>query len=134
MKSILILSLAVLISGCASFGKGVAEAFLEKQEDEDTRLCQVYGESFGGIEPDFAESQGKTKVLKVHGVGHHIPGYSTEFLEKLAKELNLTVMNRKYKELSLTDPFDQSKKLGNLRVHRLTNEDETKELLYYELT
>lgn len=98
MKSALILSLSLLISGCASLGKGVAEAFLEKQEEEDTRLCHVYGESFGGIEPNFAESQGKTKVLMVHGVGHHIPDYSTEFMEKLAKELSLTVMDRKYKE------------------------------------
>ena len=134
MKFALILSLFLFISGCASFGKGIAQAFLEKQEKEDTRLCHVYGKSFGGIEPDFAKSQGKTKLLKIHGVGHKVPGHSTEFLEKLAKELNLTVMNRKYKELSLTDPFDQSKKLGNLRVHRLTNEDETRELLFYELT
>jgi hypothetical protein len=134
MKPALILTISLLISGCSSFGKGVTEAFLEKQDAEDTRACQVYGDSFDGIEPNLTKTGSKTKVLMVHGVGHHVPGYSAEFLEKLAKELNLTVMNRSHKELSLTDPFDTSKQLGTLRVKRLTNEDASKELLYYELS
>ena len=134
MKPALILTLSLLISGCMSFGKGVAEAFLEKQEAEDKRICQVYGDSFGGIEPNLAKTESTTKVLMVHGVGHHVPGYSAEFLEKLAKELNLTVMNRDHKELSLTDPFEPNKDLGTLRVKRLTNDDGSKELLYYELS
>jgi len=32
-----------LLSGCASIGKGAAEAVLEKSENEDTRQCQVWG-------------------------------------------------------------------------------------------
>ena len=44
------LSIALLLSGCASIGKGAAEAVLEKSEKEDTRQCQVWGEPFTGIE------------------------------------------------------------------------------------
>ena len=83
-------SLSIVLSGCASFGKGVAEAVLEKSNTEDTRVCQVRGKSFAGIAPGLAKPHGKTKVLMVHGVGDRLPGYSTEFLEKLANELKLT--------------------------------------------
>jgi hypothetical protein len=134
MKPALILTISLLINGCSSFGKGVTEAFLEIQDTEDTRARQVYGDSFGGLEPTLTRAEGTTKILMVHGVGHHVPGYGAEFLEKLAKELNLTVMNRGHKELSLTDPFDTSKQLGTLRVKRLSNDDASKEPLYYELS
>ncbi len=134
MKSALIVTLSILISGCASFGRGVAEAFLENRNQEDLRVCEVYGKSFPGIAPNLKLEAGTTKLLMVHGVSHHFPGYSTEFMGKLARELGLNVRNRNYKDISLTDPFDQSKKLGNLRVHRLSNEEATKELLFYELT
>ncbi|MEN8260971.1 MAG: hypothetical protein ABFS02_10360, partial [Pseudomonadota bacterium] len=134
MKLILILVSCLALAGCASFGKGVAEAFLEKQGSEDTRVCQVWGKSFDGIEPALSNRNGKMKVLMVHGVGHHIPGYSTQFLEKLAHEMGLDVMQRNRKELALTDPDDTSKDLGTLRVERLLNEAGTKELLFYELT
>lgn len=133
-KLISTVALAIGLSGCASLGKGVAEAFLEKQQSEDIRKCQIWGESFAGIQPYLSKTKGKTKVLMVHGVGRHIPGYSTEFLEKLAHELDLTVMSRQHKQIHLTDPFDSSKKLGTLRINRLLDKTETKELLYYELT
>jgi hypothetical protein len=70
----------------------------------------------------------------VHGVGNNLPGYSTQFFEKLAKQLNLTVRSRKYKVIALSSPYKESKKLGNLRVHRLLNKKRDKELLFYELT
>ena len=64
-NSLLLGLLAILLSGCASFGKGVAEAFLEKSNAEDTRVCQVKGKPFEGIAPSLAEPKGKTKVLMV---------------------------------------------------------------------
>ena len=70
----------------------------------------------------------------VHGVGDHLPGYSTQFLEKLAKALNLKVKSKTNKNIALTDPLDTSKKLGNLRIHRLLNKRRNNELLFYELT
>ena len=123
--------LSVVLSGCASFGKGVAEAVLEKSNAEDTRVCQVRGKSFAGIAPGLAKPHGKTKVLMVHGVGDRLPGYSTEFLEKLAKELKLTAKISTFKDIQLMSSNDP---LGDLRVTRLQNENNSKELWFYELT
>jgi len=128
------LSIAVLLSGCAGIGKGVTEALLEKAENEDTRVCQVVGRPFAGIDANLAKSKGKTKMLFVHGVGDHIPGYTTEFLEKLAKELNLNVRSESQKNIQLAAPLVPGKKLGNLRITHLLNEKDGKELTFYELT
>lgn len=126
--------LTILISGCTSFGKGVAQAFLEKEEAKDTRACQIRGESFPGLKPFVDSEETTTKVLMVHGVGDRGPGYSTQLMEELAKQLNLNFIGKRTKNLSLTDPMDTSKKLGNLRINQLLNEDQTRELLFYELT
>jgi hypothetical protein len=123
-----------LLVGCSSLGKGVAEAFLEKQQSVDTRLCEIWGKPFGGLAPFLANPQGKMKVLMIHGVGDHLPGYSTQFLEKLAKELDLPVKASQHKNITLTSRHDASKNLGNLRINRLLSKDRSKELLFYELT
>ncbi len=133
LRSIGLCTAFLLLSGCASLGKGVVEAFLENQQQVDTRQCEVRGPSFSGIQAGFA-AEGKIKVLMTHGVGIHAPGYATEFSEKLAKALNLSVMSNRYKNISLTDPADKFKKLGNLRISRFLNAEKTKELLFYELT
>lgn len=124
----------VLLSGCASLGKGVTEAFLEKQVENDTRRCEIWGTGFSGMEPYLHKDSGKMKVLMVHGVGNHLPGYGTEFSEKLAKELNLPVTSKQHKNIALTDPLDKNKKLGNLRIHRFLDSGKIRELLFYELT
>ena len=132
MKNFLLpISLSVVLSGCASFGKGVAEAVLEKSDAEDTRVCQVLGKSFDGIAPGLAKPYTKTKVLMVHGVADHLPGYSTEFLEKLANELKMTAKASTYKDIKL---MSSNEPLGELRVTRLQNENNSKELWFYELT
>ncbi len=130
----LILFITSTLSGCASFGKGMAEAFLEKQQSADTRLCEIWGKPFNGIIPFLGNQQGKMKVLMIHGVGNHLPGYATQFSEKLAKELNLPVMSKQYKTITLTHRLDNSKNLGNLRITRLLSKDRSRELLFYELT
>lgn len=128
------LSIAVLLTGCSGIGKGVAEALLEKSEAEDTRQCQVWGKPFTGLESGLNKPQGKTKVLFVHGVGDHIPGYTTEFLEKLAKELNLNARSEGQKNITLSAPLVPGRELGNLRISHLLNEETGKELTFYELT
>jgi len=50
------------------------------------------------------------------------------------RELELPVMAMPYKELTLSDPEAPSKNLGNLRLLRLLSKDQTRELLFYELT
>ena len=72
------------LPGCTSLGKGFAEALLEKQEEEDLRICQIWGNAFDGIASKLNKLKGKTKVLMVHGVGDHIPGHATLLMEGLA--------------------------------------------------
>ena len=129
-----LLIVSTQLSGCSSLGKGMVEAFLEKQQSADTRLCEIWGKSFKGISPFLDNKQGKMKVLMVHGVGDHLPGYSRQFLEKLATQLDLPVMSKEYKNITLTTRLDANKNLGNLRVTRLLSKDRNKELLFYELT
>lgn len=119
---------------CTSFGRGMVEAYLEKQQSVDTRLCEIWGKQFGGLMPFLDNSKGRLKVLMVHGVGDHLPGYSTQFLEKLVDELDLKVMSAPKKNITLTNRLDHSKNLGNLRITRLLSKDRSKELLFYELT
>lgn len=133
-KGFAVFAATLLLSGCMSFGKGITEAFLENQVKNDTRQCEVWGKGFKGIEPYLHKDEGKMKVLMVHGVGDHLPGYATEFAEKLAKELNLSVMSKQHKNIALTDSVDKTKKLGNLRISRFLDATKTKELLFYELT
>jgi hypothetical protein len=134
VKIIVALITATQLNGCASLGKGVAEAFLEKQQSADTRVCELWGKPFKGLLPFLGNKQGKMKVLMVHGVGDHLPGYSTQFVEKLVKELDLPVMSAQYKNITLTSRTEPDKNLGNLRINRLLSKDRSKELLFYELT
>jgi len=70
----LLLVLMLFLGGCTSFGKGIVEGLLEKSEEDDTRACQIWSKGFSGIDVSIDRKEGKTKVLMVHGVGHHIPG------------------------------------------------------------
>lgn len=73
-------------------------------------------------------------MLFVHGVGDHKPGYSTEFLEKLATDLNLNARSAEQKNIELSAPLLPNQNLGNLRVSHLLNEQNGQELTFYELT
>jgi len=72
--------------------------------------------------------------MMVHGVAKHEPGYSTQLLQGLAKKMGLNQISEIKKNIALTDPLDTTKKLGNLKIRRLTNKDESHELIFYELT
>jgi len=132
--SIIFFALIGLLSGCASFGEGLATGILASSKKEDTRACQIWSKGFEGIDVSLNKTKGKTKVLMVHGVGHHIPGYSTMLHENLAKELGLSVIDMPPKELTLSHPGKPLENLGNLRLIRLLSKDRDKELLFYELT
>lgn len=134
MNKLVLLIISALLSGCASFGEGIATAILEKQEEEDLRECRVDGKKFGGMQGSFDQSSHALKVLMVHGVGTHIPGYSTQFQEKLAAELHLPIRSSHYKEMHLVDKEYPEKDLGVLRVRRLLDEEKNREILFYELT
>ena len=138
----LILALG-LLSGCASFGRGVTEAILTQDEGEDTRACHIEGPSSDGLESLLREqeverregsSSRNMKLLMVHGIGKHIPGYSGRFTEHLMREFGLEVREQDYKEVVLREPRVTDGPLGKLRISRYTNKERTRSLLFYELT
>lgn len=55
-------------------------------------------------------------------------------MEKLSNEMALSYIGKIAKNIALTDPLDNTKKFGNFRINRLTNEDKGHELIFYELT
>ena len=124
--------LMLQLAGCTSFGKGVVQALLEKSEEQDTRVCQIRGKAFDGLQTSLLNKQKKTKVLMIHGVGDHTPGYATQFLEKLARDLSLDSRSGNYKEIQLRSA--NSDNLGSLRIAHLFNAEDGRELYFYELT
>ena len=127
----IILCSIIMLTGCSSFGYGVAQAIMDNNNQQnDTRICKVTGRAFSGLEPLLKDG---LKVLMVHGIGDHTSGYSAEFLEKLTVEMGLSKKSAGYKTITLLDPVDTAKNLGTIRVHHYFNEDRSKTLLFYEL-
>lgn len=143
LRSLSLIVALGLLSGCASVGKGAVEAVLEQGEGEDTRACHIEGPSSNGVDILLREqekerrkgnSERTLKILMVHGIGKHLPGYSGRFREHLMRELRLEVREKNYKEIVLRDPRVTDDRLGALRISRYTNKERTRELLFYELT
>ena len=100
-----------LLSGCS--------------KSDDDFLCQVEGRPFEGLFPLVKDSAHTTKVMMVHGVAKHEPGYSTQLLQGLANKMGLNQISAITKNITLTDPLDKTKNLGNLKIRKLSNEDES---------
>jgi len=71
----ILISCITLLNGCT--------------RSDDDLLCQIEGKPFQGIYPLIKDSANTTKVLMVHGVAKHEPGYSTQLLEGLANKMGL---------------------------------------------
>jgi len=119
-----------MLTGCSSFGYGIAQGIMDHNQQNDTRICEVTGRAFSGLEPLLKDG---LKVLMVHGIGDHTAGYSAEFLNKLTLEMGLTQKSAGYKTITLFSPVDTEKNLGTIRVHQYFNKDRSKTLLFYEL-
>ena len=133
MKKIYSLILSLLfISGCSSFGKGIAKAVLENDDKVDTRQCDIRGDKFDGINQYFAKGK-EVKVLIIHGVGTHQSGYSGRIRDNLCKKLGLKIVSRRPKNITLIDPNDKKTVIGTLRVSRAQSTDKQKNILFYEL-
>ena len=105
-NAIALLAAAWLLAGCASFGEGLTRGLLARSEEPavDTRECEVSGPAFSGILPMLERQAGYPpigqagperpvlKVIMVHGVGTHVPGYSGRMSANLARSLGLTVV------------------------------------------
>ena len=136
----LVLTIA-LLSGCTSISKGITQAYLE-QETEDTRQCWISGREFEGlndlIQADSEPASGtddsdKLKVLMVHGIGNHAPGYSRRLQDGLVEEFGFESMDETVKTIGLSRSASADS-LGELRVHRYMDLESSREMMFYELT
>ncbi|MDD3371832.1 MAG: hypothetical protein PHE27_08435 [Alphaproteobacteria bacterium] len=135
---------SLLLSGCSDIAQGVTGAVLDHQNaKEDLRRCEIEGAPFGGLRQSLDSQDstpGKTtKVLMVHGISDHVPGYSLRFQKKLYEKLGLNVMDSEVKTISLSAPNiawepGEEHTLGTLRISRHTNAENSRRLLFYELT
>ena len=147
-SAVALLSAAWLLAGCASFGEGLARGVMAGSGEpaEDTRMCEVSGPAFAGILPmlerqDAYPPLGQAgperpilKVIMVHGVGTHVPGYSARLSASLAQALDLTVVAPDAKSFPIESPAFPGETLGTLTVTRHTNAARDREMLFFELT
>ena len=116
------------------------------KEVKDTRQCEVSGPAFSGILPMLEHQAGYPplgkagperpilKVIMVHGVGTHVPGYAARLSGNLAQALGLTVIAPEPKEFPIEAVPFPGESLGELTVTRHTNTARDREMLFYELT
>jgi hypothetical protein len=147
-RALALLIAAWSLASCSSFGEGVTRALLAKSEEpaKDTRLCEVSGPAFSGVLPLLEHQAGWPplgkagperpilKVIMVHGVGTHVPGYSARLQANLAKALGLGVIAPEPKGFPIESVAFPGEALGELNVTRHTNEARDREMLFYELT
>jgi hypothetical protein len=109
-------------------------------------MCEVSGPAFAGILPLLERQDGYPpigeaepdrpilKVIMVHGVGTHVPGYSARLSANLAQSLGLTVVAPDAKSFPIESVAFPGEKLGTLTVTRHTNAARDREMLFFELT
>jgi hypothetical protein len=133
----------LVLQGCSGFAKGITEAVLEKGQSADTRECFVTGPPSTGLEQYLVQQKdrrdqgrpgGTLRILMVHGIGDHLPGYSARFIGNLNRELGLNVIGGQTKTISLRKEPNDETSLGELRISRFFDKAESRELLFYELT
>lgn len=132
MKKLLLILMMLSVSGCYSFGRGVASRVIENLESEDTRQCEIRGSQFNGISSYLSDGE-VVKVLIVHGIGTHRPGHSAVISESIARSLGLNVFSR-HKDINIMNLRNPEQRLANLRIKSMRNADASKKVVFYELT
>ncbi|MBP7253484.1 MAG: hypothetical protein KBA75_08380 [Alphaproteobacteria bacterium] len=131
------LLLAFLPTGCTSISKGVAEALLEQKTD-DLRQCSIQGAAFDGLRQSLdqqSQAGGVTKVLMVHGIGTHLPGYANRFRDGITLALGLNITNAEHKTITISNPsLARTGHPATLTITRHTDAAQKRTLLFYELT
>lgn len=132
VKKLLLLLILLISSGCRGLEQDLARDLVTGSKIKLDR-CEVEGFRYDGIDRHFTPSQ-PLKILMVHGVGTHHPGYSRRIQENLAADLGLDVRSRLPKNVYLRDPAHPETSIGNLRVTYWENRAKTQKMLFYELT
>jgi len=140
-RSVIFLIFITLLSGCASFSKGVTEAFLEnsKSGEENMGTCEIDSRPLNGLSDllygsvSDKQDSGTLNLLMIHGIGDTYPDYSVRFQRELTQELGLTRVSKKQKKISILAKADKAP-LGELRVTRYEDASGKFQLLFHELT
>ena len=132
MKKLLLILMMLSVTGCYSFGRGVASRVIENLESEDTRQCEIRGSQFNGISSYLSDGE-VVKVLIVHGIGTHRPGHSAVISENIARSLGLNIFS-KHKDINIMNLRNPEQRLANLRIKSMRNADASKKVVFYELT
>ena len=149
-RPLALLALLALLGGCSSFGEGLGRGVLSSFQgnaDASNSACEVSGAPFKGIEgalrvQDGQGAIGKTpaakrsvvKVMMVHGIGSHHPGYSGRTTANLTAALGLDVHAPQVKSINIPSAVDPAISLGTLTLQRFSDNALERELLVYELT
>lgn len=112
----------------------LATGVLSHKDHIDKRECKIWSSGFKGIADSLKKKSGTTKVLMIHGIKQHVPGYSNILMENLAKILDLELISRDPKDITVNSDFASRKEIANLRLTQLMSKDKSRELLFYELT
>lgn len=145
---ILLCAVLLLLAGCQSFGRGVAEALLEAsgRSTEDTRRCEVVGPAFEGLEGLLAKQDGlppigeagpgrrQLKILYIHGIGTHLPGHGSALADQLARATGLAVTAPRSKRIVIESPLGKDEVLGEINVIRMVDARRQRDAAFYELT
>lgn len=145
-----IFAAALAISGCAGLGEGLGRAVLSQLEGDpevDTRACEIQGAPFDGILVALQAQDGQgrigvapasqrsaVKLMIVHGVGSHHPGYSGRTVANLTGALGLNVVSPQIKSVDLIHPDFPGESIGTFTAQRFTDDAGERELVVYELT
>lgn len=132
MKKLFLLIYALLLASCASMEKDLVKDVIDSDKKPLER-CEIEGFSYSGADT-YLQKPKVLKVLMIHGVGIHHPGYSRRLQENLANNIGLDVVSRVPKNISLLDPKDHKTPIGNLQITYWQNDDGKMKLLFYELT
>jgi hypothetical protein len=146
----LVVVLATLVAGCASFGEGLGRALFSRLGGDpgvDNRACEITGAGFDGIlvalegqdgQPPIgsvpAADRSVVKVVMVHGIGSHQPGYSGRTVANLTTAMGLDAASPRVKSVDLADPQFPDEVLGTLTAKRFSHAALEREVVFYELT
>ena len=143
------MALVLLLGGCASFGEGVGRAVLGQlgEDGEDTRACEIEGAAFTGTlqaletqrdQPAIGtvpnDQRSLLKVMMVHGISRHTPGYSGTVSANLSRSLGLDAMSPQIKTTEIIGAAFPGEPLATFTVRRFTDAAREREMLFYELT
>lgn len=106
MLKICTVFLLLLTVSCANFERRLADDLVKSGQIKLNR-CEVEGFDYSGI--DSYLTKGKLlKVLMIHGIGTHHPGYSRLIQQNLADASGLNVISRTAQKHFPVRPFRQS--------------------------